>query len=129
VRRRQRPAQAADVRRLPRRRSGREQNRGDDLRLHRQKMTGGGQPVHFVPTLSPEDAARADFYALLARLFYAPPDTGLLESLAGAGELDSAEGDLAQAWRQLRSAAAATGEAAVREEYDASFVGTGKAPV
>jgi len=88
-----------------------------------------GAPVHFVPTLTPEDAARADFYALLARLFYAPPDGKLLESIAAAGDLDAAQGDLARAWRDLKSAAGVAAEQVLKEEYDTAFVGTGKAPV
>ena len=35
-------------------------------------------------SLASEEEARANFYALLARLFYAPPDEGLLKALAGA---------------------------------------------
>ena len=80
-------------------------------------------------TLSPEEAARANFYALLARLFYAPPDGVLLEALAGADEIEAAGGDLGPAWRDLSSAAAAATDAKVKEEYDAAFIGTGKAPV
>ena len=34
-------------------------------------------PLQFVPRLPEPEAARANFYALLARLFYAPPDAGL----------------------------------------------------
>ena len=50
--------------------------------------------------LAPEDAARADFYALLARLWHAGPDAGLLAAIAAADEI-VAEGDqagLADAW-------------------------------
>ena len=80
-------------------------------------------------TLSPEEAARANFYALLARLFYAPPNGALLEALAEADDIDAAGGGLGPAWRELSSAAAAATEAAIKEEYDAAFIGTGKAPV
>jgi hypothetical protein len=34
--------------------------------------------------LSDEDQARADFYALIARLMLAPPNAGLLAALAAA---------------------------------------------
>lgn len=82
-------------------------------------------------SLSPEEQGRADFYALLARLFYGPPDAALLAGLAAAGPL--AGGDpsapLARAWNALRGAAAAASAEAVREEYEAVFVGTGKAEV
>ena len=50
--------------------------------------------------LPPEEAARADFYALLAALFVAPPDAGLLARLAGAQPIES-EGALARAWGSL----------------------------
>ena len=49
------------------------------------------RPLQFVPTLPPEEVARANFYGLLARLFYAPPDAALLEALAGAGDLEAEE--------------------------------------
>jgi TorA maturation chaperone TorD len=86
-------------------------------------------PLQFVPTLPPEEVARANFYGLLARLFYAPPDAELLEALAGADEVEADEGGIALAWRDLSRAAASAEERAVREEYENVFVGTGKAPV
>jgi TorA maturation chaperone TorD len=87
------------------------------------------QPVNFVRTLPPEEAARANLYGVLARLFYAPPDAALLEALAEADELDAEDGGLALAWRDLAAAAASADAEALREEYDRAFVGTGKAPV
>lgn len=86
-------------------------------------------PMQFVPTLPPEEVARANFYGLLARLFYAPPDAALLEALAGAGDLDAEEGEIASAWESLTAAAAGADPEAIRDEYDTVFVGTGKAPV
>jgi TorA maturation chaperone TorD len=80
----------------------------------------------FVP---PEELARANFYGLLARLFYAPPDEALLKALATADELDAEDETLAARWRELIAAAAVTPAEAVREEYDSTFIGTGKAPV
>ena len=81
--------------------------------------------------LSPEDQARADFYALIASLFYAGPDAGLLAAIAGADEIaaESENVSLALAWKSLISAAATTGAEAAGEEYDSVFVGTGKAEV
>ena len=87
------------------------------------------QPLQFVATLPPEEQARANFYALLARLFYAPPDAPLLAALAGGGELPADEPGLAAAWRDLVAAAGQAEPDAVREEYENAFVGTGKAPV
>jgi len=82
-------------------------------------------------TLAPEDRARADFYALIARLYYAAPDAGLLAALAGADEIDaeSENAALGQAWHALIAAAAAMDAEAAREEYDSVFVGTGKAEI
>ena len=38
-------------------------------------------PLQFVPTLAPEELARANFYGLVARLFCAPPDATLLQAI------------------------------------------------
>lgn len=86
-------------------------------------------PLQFVPTLPPEEAARANFYGLLARLFYAPPDAALLDALAASDEVDAEDGGISLAWRDLARAAAATDEASAREEFEKTFVGTGKSPV
>jgi TorA maturation chaperone TorD len=79
--------------------------------------------------MNPEEAARANFYGLLARLFYAPPDAALLQAIARADAIDAQEGGIAPAWRELARAAAGADPVAVREEYETAFVGTGKAPV
>jgi TorA maturation chaperone TorD len=86
--------------------------------------TGGG-------ALEPEDEARADLYALLARLYYAPPDTALLSMIAGAPEIgaDAEDPAFAKAWAALAAAAATADPAAVAREYDALLVGTGRTPV
>lgn len=89
----------------------------------------GAQPLTFAPSLPPEEVARANFYGLLARLFYAPPDAQLLQAIAGAGGIDAEDGDIGPAWHELSRAAAQYDAQAVREEYDTVFVGTGKAPV
>lgn len=82
--------------------------------------------------LAPEDAARADLYALIAHLFFAPPPAQLLATIAGADDIAArsiTESALAQCWRQLQAACAATDVRAVAEEYDALFLGVGKSPV
>jgi TorA maturation chaperone TorD len=89
----------------------------------------GAKPLNFVEILPPEEVARANFYGLLARLFYAPPDVQLLEAIAGADGLEAEDGGIAAAWQGLARAAANADPEAVRDEYDAAFVGTGKAPV
>ena len=77
----------------------------------------------------PEELARANFYGLLARLLYAPPDAALLEALAGADTLLADEGAMGDAWQALAQAAALADVETVREAYESTFVGTGKAPV
>lgn len=85
-------------------------------------------PVTLHRTTAPEEAARADFYALLAALLNAPPDAAFLANLAAAGAL---EGDptLAHAWQGLMRASAAMDADAAAEEYEALFAGVGKAVV
>jgi TorA maturation chaperone TorD len=80
-------------------------------------------------SLPPEEQARADFYALLSRLFYTPPDAGLLQRLANADELEAEDEMLATRWRELTAAAALMEPEAARDEYDTAFVGTGRAPI
>ncbi|HEY7240505.1 MAG TPA: molecular chaperone TorD family protein [Burkholderiales bacterium] len=89
----------------------------------------GAQPLNFAATLPPEEVARANFYGLLARLFYEPADAHLLATLAGATGMDTEDGEIGPAWERLCLAAGQTDKEAVREEYDTVFVGTGKAPV
>jgi TorA maturation chaperone TorD len=87
-------------------------------------------PVRFQRPLLPEEAARGDFYALLARLFSRAPDGGLLASLAGADSLpEGSEARFARAWRDLAAAASAMDEAAALDEYNALFASLGRAPV
>jgi TorA maturation chaperone TorD len=77
--------------------------------------------------LAPEDQARADLYALAARLLLAPPDAALLAGLAAADPIASS-GDyyaLADAWEKLVQAASVMDPAAVAEEFDALFVSSG----
>jgi TorA maturation chaperone TorD len=87
------------------------------------------QPVHFVRPLAPEDQARANFYALLSRLFYAPPDAGFLAALSSADPLEAQDESLAKAWRELCAAALGAQAETLREEYETTFVGTGRAPI
>ena len=84
--------------------------------------------------LEPEDQARADFYALLARLYSAAPDASLLAAIAAAGALapegGSSDADgIAAAWEALRGASALADPATVGEEFQALFVGVGRSEV
>ncbi len=61
--------------------------------------------------LLPEDQARAEFYALLARLFGDAPDVALLSAIASAPALEPARGlepaeakGVAPAWNAVRDA-------------------------
>ena len=70
--------------------------------------------------LSDEDQARADFYALIARLMLAPPNAGLLAALAEAEPLDADGIDedgraLQEAWLKLTQAASVMDAGAVAE--------------
>jgi TorA maturation chaperone TorD len=83
------------------------------------------------PPIAPEDQARADLYALLARLYARPPDEALLARIAAvpqiADDVDSAR--LPRAFNALRVACAAIDARAADDEYTALFVGIGRADV
>jgi TorA maturation chaperone TorD len=89
------------------------------------------------PELLPEDEARAEFYALLARLFSDAPDAALLSAIAAAPPLEpaarsedaGAAGGLAPAWNAVRAASAVADSVAVRDEFQALFVGVGRSEV
>jgi TorA maturation chaperone TorD len=76
--------------------------------------------------LADEDQARADFYALFARLLLAPPDAALLAAL-GQAEPISAIGEFAleDAWLALTQAASVLDAGAVADEFSALFEGIG----
>ena len=84
--------------------------------------------------LEPEDEARADFYALLARLYASAPDAPLLAAIAAAEPLgpdaeSGAANGIPFAWASLRAASALADPAAAVEEFQALFVGVGKSEV
>jgi len=81
------------------------------------------------PATTCDDAIRADGYRVLARLFAAPPDAGLLGLLAAAPR--AADDALGSAWNVLceQAVRAGTGPEAVRclgEEYNELFFGVGE---
>lgn len=87
-------------------------------------------PVHVTRPAAPEDAVRADIYALLARLFYAGPDAAVLQAIVAAdGVTAEPSAPLSTAWRGLQTAAAAADPSETTDEYNRLFVGIGKAPV
>jgi TorA maturation chaperone TorD len=78
----------------------------------------------------PEDAARADMYALIAALFHEPPSQSLLGMLASAPPLaGDGSATLPKAWEDLQRTAVGASADALREEYDTHFVSIGEAPV
>jgi TorA maturation chaperone TorD len=83
------------------------------------------QPLQFV---APEDTARANFYGLIARLFYAPPDEQLISELLGAQPLEG-EAPLAAAWREMVEACRNVFPVSLEHEHTELFVGTGKSEV
>lgn len=90
----------------------------------------GAQPLNFVPTLPAEEAARANLYGVLARLFYAPPDEQLISELQLAGGSDASDNSaLAVAWRAMVEACRTAFPAALKDEHTLLFVGTGKCAV
>src|SRR3954466_7727261 len=78
------------------------------------------------PPLTAEDQARANLYALIARLLLAPPDAALLANLAEADSLASQQTDnpLDRAWEKVILAAGIMDEHAIRNEFDVLFIST-----
>lgn len=85
--------------------------------------------------VEPEDEARAEFYALLARLFADAPDASLLAAIAAAPPLApvpgtaGGPGGISAAWEALRAACAAIDPAAAGDEFQTLFVGVGRSEV
>lgn len=81
--------------------------------------------------LNPEAQARADWYAFLARIWYAAPDEALLRAMMDApAPGDDATAPLDRAWVQLAHAAQQADDVhKIKLEYDSVFVGIGKAEV
>ena len=91
-------------------------------------------PIVFSERVAPEDQARADFYALLSRLYAAAPDATLLATIGAAQPLKVAEGDaaaaaLARSWQALVAASAGADADAIASEYQTLFVGVGASEV
>ncbi|MEO8675411.1 MAG: molecular chaperone TorD family protein [Casimicrobiaceae bacterium] len=87
--------------------------------------------------LEPEDQARAEFYALLSRLFADAPDASLLAAIAEApplgpvaraGDNDGSDG-LPPTWDTLRAASSIMDPEAAADEFQTLFVGVGRSEV
>ena len=102
-----------------------------------ERAPGGGEAGCFA--LPPEDQARANFYALLARLYASGPDPTLLQAIAAAPALggpasvdpldDSKAAPLGATWDALRAASSVVVADAAAQEYVDLFVGVGKCEV
>ncbi len=79
-----------------------------------------------VPGDSPEDALRAQLYGLLATLFAAPPDGGILARLRG---LDGDDTPIGRGLRDLAGAAATATPGDVEREFNALFIGLARGEV
>ena len=92
------------------------------------------QNIAQVSLLPKEDGARADLYALLARLFYVGPDQGILFTIAQSDDFAAAEDALTaaplfSAWHALKQEAAVTDAETAGDEYNDVFVSLGRPPV
>ena len=94
-------------------------------------MSTPSQPLTFHPAAADdgesEEIARAEVYGLLAQLFYAPPEEALFAQLRVAVTEAPARGALLEAgFSELVAAARRLDRAALRDEYEALFLGVGK---
>jgi TorA maturation chaperone TorD len=78
--------------------------------------------------VAPEETARANFYGLIARLFYAPPDEQLISELLRAQPIEG-NAPIAAAWRDMVEACRNVFPVTLEHEHTTLFVGTGKAEV
>ena len=89
-----------------------------------------GEDVQERKSVSEEDAARANLYALIGRLFYDAPDSIFLAQLCRAdAEPTGNNAPLDRAWQSLRDACGSVYPVVVKQEHDTLFVGVGKSEV
>lgn len=79
--------------------------------------------------LDAEDQARANFYGLIARLFYQAPDAQLLGELLNAEPFDDSPSEIADAWREMMDACRKAFPVQLEDEHTELFIGTGKSEV
>ena len=79
--------------------------------------------------MAPEDEARAAIYGLIARLFYAAPDSGVLGQVLHSNAFEGSTAPIALAWRELVDACRSAFPVVLENEHTELFVGTGKAEV
>jgi len=88
-------------------------------------MTEPGQAA----ALDPEDEARAALYGLIAQLFYAPPDQGVLAQILNAGIFEGGDAGLSLRWRELAERCRIAFPVLLENEHTELFIGTGRAAV
>lgn len=71
-----------------------------------------------------EELARADMYGFLANLYFRPPSSPVLKSIAGSAS--QADNLLGEAWTQLAEACRQRDEAQIHDEYHQLFIGVSK---
>jgi TorA maturation chaperone TorD len=87
-------------------------------------------PAPLVASTLDEETARAEVYGLLAALYYAAPQPGLLDNLRVAvTEAPAAGAVLEASWSELVGAARRLSNEAIAREYEALFGGVGKPEV
>ena len=84
------------------------------------------QAVKFV---APEEAARANLYGLIARLFYAAPDAQLIAELLQAQAVAEPGSELDQHWGAVLDACRHAFPPVLEQEHTELFIGTGKAEI
>lgn len=90
-------------------------------------MSSAGQAIGVTSADQGEDLQRAELYGLLARLWLAPPDAGLLAQFdVAVTEAPQSGAFLEAPWQALVAALRATSVEAAAAEFDALFQGVGK---
>ena len=74
------------------------------------------------------EAARANLYALIGRLFYDAPDELLLATISRSNP-DGDDGPLGAAWNELREACRTAFPVVLKQEFDNLFIGVGKSAI
>ena len=80
----------------------------------------------FVGSHDPDEAARAELYGALSRLWLSAPDAALLQRWRAAAAAPPGGALLEQPWLALSAALQASTAEAAADEYDALFLGVGR---
>ena len=80
-------------------------------------------------TAADDDQVRGNVYALIGHLLSAPPDAGVLESLAAIEPAPDGESLLTASWQMLGEAATRATPESLRDEHTTLFIGLGRGEV